>query len=249
VDDCFHDVAIFFDEKIQEQRKDAPTSQDYTSRLNFFHKFVSVKPRRAEPVAITMLRFFRRKSSEQSDEELLRQYQSGGDLSSLGMLYERYVEVVYGVCLKLLKNPEKAEDAVMSIFETLVEKVRTQEVRQFRPWLHVVAKNHCLMQLRKKNLTVPYDDLPPAVQVELVQSADPLHPMDVFFENGLERALKDCLEKLSPQQRQCIEQFYFEEKSYREIADLTGEELGLVRSNIQNGRRNLRICMQANYER
>ena len=39
-------------------------------------------------------------------------------------------------------------------------------------------------------------------------------------------------------------QFYFEEKSYKEIADESGEELGMVRSNIQNGRRNLRICLE-----
>jgi len=193
-----------------------------------------------------MFKRIRRQITEKSDEELVQAYQSTGNTAQLGVLYERYVELVYGVCLKFFKNGNKAEDAVMDIFETLVEKVKTQDIRQFRPWLHVVAKNHCLMQLRKKNFTVSFDEMPPAMQAQAVQSAGDVHPMDVLEENGAEQALADCIEKLAPQQKHCIQQFYFENRSYKEIAELTGEELGLVRSNIQNGRRNLRACMEKN---
>ena len=174
----------------------------------------------------------------------MQQYQQSGDLETLGVLYERYVELVYGVCLKYFKEKTKAEDAVMAIFETLVEKVKTHEIRQFRPWLHVVAKNHCLMQLRKKDRTVSFDDMAPTAQAEVVHSAGVLHPVDVFEEDGQQLVLKNCIEKLPTQQKYSVEQFYFEEKTYKEIADLTGDDLGLVRSNIQNGRRNLRICME-----
>lgn len=187
---------------------------------------------------------FRKHITEKSDEELVRLYQSSGDLEQLGILFERYVELVYGVCLKFFKDNTKAEDAVMSIFETLTEKVKTQDIRQFRPWLHVVAKNHCLMELRKKNLTVSFDEMLPSAQAELVQSAGAVHPIDILEENGEERALKKCLERLSLQQKQCVEQFYFENRSYKEISQITGEEIGTVRSHIQNGRRNLRICME-----
>jgi RNA polymerase sigma factor (sigma-70 family) len=191
-----------------------------------------------------MLKFFRKNNAEKSDEELVLLYQRGGDLEVLGTLYERYVELVYGVCLKFFKEKTKSEDAVMAIFETLVEKVRTQEIRQFRPWLHVVAKNHCLMQLRKKNHTISYDEMTPATQAEVVYSAGVLHPVDVLEDEPQQIALKNCIEKLPEQQRHCVEQFYYEDKSYKEIADMNGEALGLVRSNIQNGRRNLRICLE-----
>lgn len=191
-----------------------------------------------------MLKFLRSKITEKSDEELVQLYQRGGDLEVLGTLYERYVELVYGVCLKFFKEKTKAEDGVMAVFETLVEKVRTQEIRQFRPWLHVVAKNHCLMQLRKKNHTVSFDEMTAAAQADVVQSAGVLHPVDVFEEDGQQLALKKCIETLPAQQKQCVEQFYYEDKTYKEIADMTGEALGLIRSNIQNGRRNLRICME-----
>ena len=115
-----------------------------------------------------MLRLLRRNTTEKSDDELVQLYQKSGDLEVLGVLYERYVELVYGVCLKFFKEKTRAEDAVMVIFEVLVEKVRTQEIRQFRPWLHVVAKNHCLMQLRKKDRTVSFDEMLPAAQAEVV---------------------------------------------------------------------------------
>ncbi len=191
-----------------------------------------------------MLKYFRRNITGLSDDELVQLYRKTEDLEHLGVLYERYVELVFGVCLKYFKNRSLAEDAVMNIFESLVEKMKTQDIRQFRPWLHVVAKNHCLMQLRKKNRTVSFDEMPPGKQAEVVHSAGAVHPVEDFEEDGKEAALKDCLKKLNTSQRQCVMQFYYEGKSYKQIADETGELLGMVRSNIQNGRRNLRICME-----
>jgi RNA polymerase sigma-70 factor, ECF subfamily len=191
-----------------------------------------------------MLKFFRRNITGLSDDELVRLYRKTEDLEHLGILYERYVELAFGVCLKFFKNRTLAEDAVMNIFETLVEKVKTQDIRQFRPWLHAVAKNHCLMQLRKKNIIVSFDEMTPGAQAGVVHSAGAVHPVDDFEDDGDEAALKDCLEKLNEHQRQCVVQFYYEEKSYKQIADESGELIGMVRSNIQNGRRNLRICME-----
>ncbi|MFQ5447556.1 MAG: RNA polymerase sigma factor [Saprospiraceae bacterium] len=198
----------------------------------------------AEAVDFTMLKFFRRNATGLSDDELVQLYRKTEDLEHLGLLYERYVELVLGVCLKFFKNRTLAEDAVMNIFEALVVKVKTQDIRQFRPWLHVVTKNYCLMQLRKRNRTVSFDEMPPAEQAEVVHFAGTVHPVDDFEDDGKEAALKECLEKLNEQQRQCVVKFYYEGKSYKQIADERGELLGMVRSNIQNGRRNLRICIE-----
>jgi RNA polymerase sigma-70 factor (ECF subfamily) len=92
-------------------------------------------------------------TTNQSDQDLVLLYRQSGDLKILGELYQRYMELVYGVCLKYLKEPEQAQDAVMQIFEELVSKLKKHDVENFRGWLHQVAKNHCLMQLRTpKNL-------------------------------------------------------------------------------------------------
>ncbi|MEO1259782.1 MAG: sigma-70 family RNA polymerase sigma factor [Bacteroidota bacterium] len=191
-----------------------------------------------------MLKRFRRHTANQTDEELVAQYQTSGDLVHIGTLYERYTELVFGVCLKYLKKTVLAEDAVMDIFETLVKKARTHDIRQFRPWLYVLAKNHCLMQLRKKNVTDSLDGMTAPQQSAVMHSAGFVHPIDDFEPDNEEAALKECLEKLPPQQLICVRQFYYEGKSYKQISEESGEQLGRVRSNIQNGRRNLRICME-----
>ena len=100
------------------------------------------------------------------------------------------------------------------------------------------------MQLRKKNLTDSYDDLSPSDQAAVVQSAGVVHPIDEFEPDGQEQALNECLKKLPPTQLKCVKAFYYDGKSYKKISEESGEELGRVRSNIQNGRRNLRICME-----
>lgn len=186
-----------------------------------------------------MLRFLR-KSNDHTDEELLDRYCQSGDQEFLGQLYGRYLELVYGVCLKYLQEEAAAEDAAMAIFEELVTKVKEHDIQNFRSWLYVLSKNHCLMKLRKdkRRITVNYEP-------GIMQSIDPRHHMmEEGEDNGETTMLQDCLQGLSEQQKQCIELFYFQEYSYKEIAEMRSEKLGQVRSNIQNGRRNLRICME-----
>ncbi len=188
-----------------------------------------------------MLRFLKTGSGEHSDEELLGRYQRSGELHWLGQLFERYAELVYGVCLKYLKEEQGAEDAAMAVFEQLITKTREHEIHNFKSWLHVLTKNHCLMQLRrasrkKEQLTAP----------ELMQSADARHhTIDIEEGNGQVDGLHDCIGKLPTEQRECIQAFYLEGHSYKEIAEYRQEALGKVRSYIQNGRRNLRQCMEA----
>lgn len=191
-----------------------------------------------------MLRIFHKKPAISTDAELLEQYRQTGTLDQLGVLYERYMELVYGVCLKYLKDTGKAEDAVIAIFEELVKKVKKHEIKNFRSWLHVLTKNHCLMYLRKENkksFKVHYDS-------EFMQTMDLPHPIDEPIEAQEMRlaALKICIAKLPPQQKRCVELFYYQNRSYKEIAEMTDQQVNKVRSYIQNGRRNLKNCINTN---
>jgi RNA polymerase sigma-70 factor (ECF subfamily) len=188
-----------------------------------------------------LIRFLHSKSNvPESDATLLAAYRAGEGVEALGRLYERYVELVYGVCLNYLKTEADAEDAVMAIFEQLMEKAKMHEVQHFRSWLYVLAKNHCLMQLRKPQHEFSEPDF---VQFEGVSHLEEEHSEEQ------EAQLRDCIEKLPTQQRSSIELFYFQEKSYQEIAALQKEDLGKIRSFIQNGRRNLKICMEEKVEK
>lgn len=177
------------------------------------------------------------------DNELIELYKQAGDLTILGRLYQRYMDLVYGVCLKYLKDPEPAKDAVMQIFEELVSKVKKHDIENFRGWLHQVAKNHCLMQLRTpKNLKTV------ELKTELVQSGENVHLNGILEKEENFKKLEYCIGTLSNDQQVAIRLFYLEEKCYNEIVEITGQEWNQVRSFIQNGRRNLKLCMEKNQE-
>ena len=178
-------------------------------------------------------------SGSLTDIELVAFYKQSEDLTVLGELYQRYMELVYGVCLKYFKEPEAAKDSVMLIFEELVSKLKKHEIENFRGWLHQVAKNHCLMQLRTpKNLkTVEFKS-------DLVQNEENVHLNGVLEKEQNFKRLEQCMGTLTGEQQQAIRLFYLEEKCYNEIVEITGKDWNQVRSFIQNGRRNLKICME-----
>lgn len=179
-----------------------------------------------------------------SDKELVSLYKESGDMAVLGELYQRYMELVYGVCLKYYKEPETAKDSVMLIFEELVTKLKKHEVDNFKGWLHQLAKNHCLMQLRTpKNMkTVEF-------KTELVQSEENVHLNGVLEKEESFKKLEFCLGTLSGEQQETVRLFYLDGKCYNEIVEITGMEWNQVRSLIQNGRRNLKICMEKSEHR
>lgn len=174
-----------------------------------------------------------------SDADLIQTYRNGGDLDVLGVLYSRYIDLVYGVCLKYFENTDNAQDGVMAIFEELIPKVRKHEILNFRSWLYTVAKHHCLMQLRsgKKQVYVKLD----ADNMQLEQDE---HLKGLMEREDQLRRLEGCIQRLAEEQRKAITLFYLERKCYQEIAEITGIEWNKVRSYIQNGRRNLKICME-----
>ena len=173
-----------------------------------------------------------------SDQELVAAYRQSADLKILAALYQRYMDLLYGVCLKYLKEPEAAKDAVMAIFEELAQKLRKHEVDNFKGWCYTLAKNYCLMQLRspKRIRTQELKDEP-------MQTADELHLNSILEKEENLDKLSKCLETLSSEQKTTVELFYLQSKCYKEIEAITGLEWNKVRSHIQNGRRNLKICM------
>lgn len=184
--------------------------------------------------------FLRGASSDLSDEELVRLYQETQLQEHLSTLYLRYTGLVYGVCLKYLKDRDEAKDAVMQIFEKLVTSLLKHEVASFRSWLYVNAKNYCLMSIRSQKGHRTEELSPFLVET----GADP-HPGDGELEEDLIR-LEKCIENLVDDQQVCVRLFYLERRSYKEIVTETGFDLNRVKSYIQNGKRNLKICMESN---
>jgi RNA polymerase sigma factor (sigma-70 family) len=185
-----------------------------------------------------LLAFLKKIISAESDHELLQQYRKAGNIDILGELYQRYMELVYGVCLKYMKDPEDAKDCVINIFEELVTKLKKHEVDNFKPWLYQLAKNHCLMKLRSKKGN------PVTIDIDVVHLSEKIH-LDSVMEKELQlTSMESCIEQLPPDQKQAIQLFYLEGKCYKEISETILADINKVRSFIQNGRRNLKICME-----
>lgn len=185
--------------------------------------------------------FFRQKPGTLSDSELVSTFRDTEDLTLVSELFGRYTGMLYGVCLKYLKDRDEAKDAVMQVFEKLPQALKTHEVSNFKSWLYVIARNHCLMQLRSKKGQKGQE-----LDENLVENAILLHQEeDTELENDLSR-LEKCIGQLADEQQRCVRLFFLEEKSYGDISTITGFDFNKVKSYIQNGKRNLKICMERN---
>ena len=152
----------------------------------------------------------------------------------------RYTHLVYGVCLKYFQNDADAQDAVMQIFEKLIKELKKHHVDTFKPWLHTVVKNHCMMHFRKEaSNTKKETELKNAVKGS-VENPDTDHLDTVDEKEQMQRYLATGLESLKDEQRVCVELFYLKDMSYQQIAEQTGYSMNEVKSYIQNGKRNLK---------
>ncbi|MBS2210479.1 sigma-70 family RNA polymerase sigma factor [Carboxylicivirga mesophila] len=186
------------------------------------------------------------KNKEKSDEQLLSEFQQTGNIDILGLLFERYMHLVYGVCLKYLKNREDAQDAVMELYEKLGKELLSKEVNNFKPWLYVVTKNHCLMQLRSQQTQLRKQKDFEKSELPFMESDALMHPNgDNWEPEEMDKRLQACLNKLREHQRACIELFYFKELCYQEISDNLNIDIKKVKSYIQNGKRNLKLCIES----
>lgn len=180
-----------------------------------------------------------------SDTELVDRYRQKPDLDVLGILYKRYMYLVYGVCMKYLKNRDDSQDAVMQIFEMLVDDVSKYEIRNFKSWLYGVSRNFCLMKLRKD---ISERNRHNRISMDLfMESTTVMHPIEDTTSDGvLQDRLKMCMEQLKEEQRRCVELFYYQQHCYKEIAVEMKLDENKVKSFIQNGKRNLKICIESN---
>lgn len=181
-----------------------------------------------------------RDTSSLSDAQLLELHLQSDTNEYLGELYARYIPLVYGVSLKYLRKVEEAGDAVMAIYEELTDKVQRYRIGEFRPWLYTVTKNYCLQLLRKKNREIPAD-----FSERIMENVAVSHLLSERDDEEMFGALEKCMEKLPEKQKECIELFYYHDKSYADITATTRYQLKAVKSYIQNGKRNLKNCMEA----
>lgn len=175
-----------------------------------------------------------------SDEQLIEKYRKEEDNAYLGELFGRYIRFVFLVSMKYLRNEEMSKDFSMQIFEKLTHDLKRFQVVNFKSWLHTVTRNTCLMHLRSTQSRKVFSvDGEKDTQKFMENLPDP-HPIDTDHKEIRLEKLEKAIAELEGEQKSCITLFYLQEKSYKEVADITGYSMNQVKSNIQNGKRNLK---------
>ncbi len=174
------------------------------------------------------------------DNEILNRYQKDGNKEWIGVLFDRYIPLLLGVCMKYLKNEEDAKDSVQQVFLKVLAELQKHEIVYFKAWIYQVTKNYCLMQLRnpRGKKTIALNEKALQVEEESSGVEDYLN-RDQLLEN-----MQTALLQLNEEQRTCVRMFYLQKKSYQEIERITGYTLLQVKSYIQNGKRNLRLIIE-----
>ena len=174
-----------------------------------------------------------------TDQELLDRWYSDRNNEWLGILLQRYTLLLFGVCMKYIKQEDEARDCVQQIFVKVITELAKYRVEYFKSWIYTIARNHCLMKLRdqhgraaelSESMLAAWDDEP----------GNNSHRQ----KEQLLEWMGESLEELGKEQKLCVTLFYLDKKSYQEIASGTGFTLMQVKSHIQNGKRNLKLLME-----
>ncbi len=162
------------------------------------------------------------KLTDFTDRELISRYKDSRDNTYIGELFQRYTHLVFGVCMKYLKNEENSKDAVMEIFEKLLKDLKKHDVTNFKSWLYSVAKNFCLMQFREKKSILKKEETYKKSNPEIMELVNDLHLYNGDNKEKQIDTLQEAMGQLNSEQKQCVELFYLQEKSYNEVVKLTG---------------------------
>jgi RNA polymerase sigma-70 factor, ECF subfamily len=196
----------------------------------------------------TMAFIFKKKqnsSDDLADVDIIELYRNTRDTKLIGVLFDRYAHLVYGISLKYFDREDDRKEAVMQVFEKLYEALLQFDIANFKSWLYSVAKNQCLMIIKKEN-TVSFND-----QLQLKNFQQEFMEFEETFslnhgsEINLEDKLHEVIKELNEEQRVCVDLFYLQDKSYKEISDATNYSYNQVKSFIQNGKRNLKIMLES----
>ncbi len=175
--------------------------------------------------------------SGQDDAALLTLVQRG-DEYAMASLFDRYSKVVYSVALRVLRDPASAEDVLQEIFMQIWRHpegfVATRG--SLGGWLAVVSRNRSIDALRRKRPTESVDDMSLASNYNLAEEAE---------RNNLIEKARGAIHLLPVEQRKTLEMAFFDGLTHSEIAEMTGDPLGTVKTRIRSALGSLRKAFTA----
>jgi len=176
-----------------------------------------------------------RDAVSQTDEELFARYQ-GGDHVAFAILFERQKGPLYTFCLRMLGDPDRANDAFQDTFARVVQyRASYQSAKIFRGWLFTIARNVCYAAYGRDWKFESLDDLD-GEQIGV--------PIDNDIDVTERELLAEALGRLSAPLREALLLYEYEGFSYEEIATMTGGSLSAIKVRIHRARKLLREMLE-----
>ena len=172
-----------------------------------------------------------------ADTELLRRVQNG-DEAAMAALFDRYSRVVYSVALRVLRDPASAEDVLQEVY---LQIWRTPDGfiaarGSLSGWLAVVTRNRSIDVLRRRRPSEVVDEMVLPSTFDLAEDSERRLMVD--------RA-RVVLGQMPAEQRKTLELAFFDGLTHAEIAEMTGDPLGTVKTRIRSALQTLRRAFQA----
>ena len=169
-----------------------------------------------------------------TDEEVFESF-TRGDVSALGVLYDRYGLLVYRLIYRMLKNSQEAEDLTQEIFLNLQVKSKFNPQRgSFYTYLMTLTRSRTIDRLRSKRSKGRFWQNIGKLKDTLDRQQNN-SPMEVVSTQEISSQVKNALEQLSSNQRQVLELSYYEGLSQSEIAKRLNIPLGTVKTHSRRG--------------
>jgi RNA polymerase sigma-70 factor (ECF subfamily) len=173
----------------------------------------------------------------EEDTQLLNRVRSG-DEQAMATLYDRYSRVVYSVALRVLRDASSAEDVLQEVFLGIWRNPQSfvSTRGSLAGWLAVVARNRSIDVLRRRR---------PSESIEEMQLASPYNLANEAERNTLMERARTIIRHLPPEQRKTLEMAFFDGLTHTEIAEMTGDPLGTVKTRIRSALITLRKDLEA----
>ena len=174
-----------------------------------------------------------------------------GDRSAFASLYERSSGHLFAVVLRIQRDRAQAEDLLQEIYLSVWKAAASFDAARSQPltWLTHIARNRAIDSLRRaqtqprtESLSGAEEDDRPDPQ-DALASAEP-GPLDLLGQASDKRQLSQCMEHLSPPQRQSVALAFFDGLSHAEVAEQLREPLGTVKSWVRRALQTLKGCLE-----
>lgn len=170
--------------------------------------------------------------SHLEDLAVLREIQC----QAMAWLHKKYFEFVYSVSMRILRDPEEAEDVSQEVFLRIWRSPDQLKIgKSLLPWIAVVSRNSSIDIIRRRR---------PSESIEGVTLASPCDPALEAEQNLMCRKARALIGELPLEQRAVLEMAYFSGMTHSEIADRTGSPLGTIKTRIRDALKNLRKDLQ-----